>query len=146
VAVLLRNDHAFFEASFGAATLHAAPVPVNWHGKAEEVRFILEDSRAKVLVVHADLLAGVGHAVPDGVAVRVVETPDDVASAYGVDEPDRRAPAGTVEWSSWTNSFEPADRPLGNPLTTMIYTSGTTGRPKGVRRLPLAPDDPDVAT
>jgi len=72
VALLLRNDLPFFEASFGAGTVGASPVPVNWHGKSDEVRFVLEDAKSKVLVAHADLLRAVGDALPDGVIVRFV--------------------------------------------------------------------------
>ncbi|MEV6140608.1 AMP-binding protein [Nocardia sp. NPDC051990] len=32
IAILMRNDQPFFEASFAAAQLGAAPVPINWHG------------------------------------------------------------------------------------------------------------------
>ena len=56
VAIMLRNDFPFFEATFGAGRLGAHAVPINWHYMAEETGHILEDSGAKVLVIHADLL------------------------------------------------------------------------------------------
>ena len=45
-----------------AATIGAYAVPINWHFKESEVSYILSDSEAKLLVVHADLLPdrGVG--------------------------------------------------------------------------------------
>ena len=58
-ALLLRNDFAFLEASLAAVRLGAYAVPINWHFKADEVAYILADCGAKVLVAHADLLAGV---------------------------------------------------------------------------------------
>lgn len=134
VALLLRNDHAFFEASYGAGMLDAAAVPVNWHGSAEEIRFVVEDCGAKVLVAHSDLLAGVGPSLPPEVAVRVVPTPPDVLAACGVDRSAPSEPRGHPAWEEWILGFPPVeDRalPLG---VSMIYTSGTTGRPKGVRR------------
>jgi long-chain acyl-CoA synthetase len=145
VALLLRNDTPFFEASFAAGTLGASPVPVNWHGKNDEVRFILEDAKAKVLVTHADLLRSLIAAVPDDVVIRVVDTPADIGDAYGVDKELWAIPDGSVSWSEWIESCEPDPRPLGDPLTTMIYTSGTTGRPKGVRRLAMEEGNPDTA-
>jgi len=145
VALMLRNDLPFFEASFGAGTLGASPVPVNWHGKHDEVRFILEDAGAKVLVAHADLLRGIEGAVPDGVAVRIVPTPPDVGDAYGIEKNLWAAADDAVSWSPWIESFDAGDRALGDPLTTMIYTSGTTGRPKGVRRMALRDGDADTA-
>ena len=56
IALFLRNDIAFFEASIAAGLIGAYPTPVNWHGTAEEARYIFENSGAKVIVVHADLL------------------------------------------------------------------------------------------
>jgi long-chain acyl-CoA synthetase len=46
VAVMLRNDFAFFEASYATQTLGAVAVPINWHYKGNEVGFILRDSAA----------------------------------------------------------------------------------------------------
>jgi long-chain acyl-CoA synthetase len=144
VALLLRNDHPFFETSFAAAQLGALVVPINWHATADEVAFILGDCGAGVLVAHADLYRGVAGAVPDQVVVRLVATPPDLAEAYGIDG-EACVPHGHVEWGPWIESYEPrpGDPPPG--LSSMIYTSGTTGRPKGVRRRPSDPDDPDTA-
>jgi long-chain acyl-CoA synthetase len=56
VAILMRNDIAFMEATYAAMTLGAYAVPINWHLKPDEVRYILDDCAAKVLVAHTDLL------------------------------------------------------------------------------------------
>src|SRR5262249_51335388 len=47
VALMLRNDFAFFEASGAAGSLGAYPVPVNWHFTVEEAGYIIRDSGAK---------------------------------------------------------------------------------------------------
>src|SRR4051812_11482394 len=57
VALLLRNDFAFFEAQHAAAAVGAYCVPINWHGKTDEIVYVLQDSKPRVLVAHADLLA-----------------------------------------------------------------------------------------
>src|SRR5690348_6111132 len=75
VALLLRNDLPFFEASFAAAHLGAYAVPFNWHATAHEVAYLLGDCGARVLVGHADLLERVRAAIPGDVAVFAVETP-----------------------------------------------------------------------
>lgn len=135
VALLLRNDFAFMEASLAAVRLGAYAVPINWHFKAEEVAYVLADCGARVLVAHADLLAPVAGAIPAGVAVLAVSTPAEIAASYGC-APGGVLPSAT-EWDSWLGGHAPWQ---GAPLpqaSSMIYTSGTTGRPKGVRRQPL---------
>src|ERR687884_17151 len=56
VALVLRNDFPFFEASYAVQMLGAYCVPVNWHGKAPEIGYVLRDCGAKIVVAHADLL------------------------------------------------------------------------------------------
>ncbi|MCC7078898.1 MAG: AMP-binding protein [Acidimicrobiia bacterium] len=137
VALLLRNDVAFFEASYAAAALGAYAVPVNWHFREDEVRHVVSDSGARAVVAHADLLAAVRHTIPDGVEVVAVRTPPEIAQAYGLSEGERETPAGVRDWDTWTRSHEPWDRKREASPASMIYTSGTTGNPKGVRRRPF---------
>ncbi|MEO9181399.1 MAG: acyl-CoA synthetase [Acidimicrobiales bacterium] len=136
IAILLRNDHEFFEACFAAAALGAAPVPINWHGSAQEVAYVVADSKARVLVGHADLLRHVGHALPPSVTVLGVTTPTRIAEAFAIDEAFRTLPPDIEEWSTWRDEFEPLESTFIGDATSMIYTSGTTGNPKGVRRIP----------
>jgi long-chain acyl-CoA synthetase len=138
VALLLRNDFAFLEASLAAVRLGAYAVPINWHFKGEEIAYILADCGAGVLVAHTDLLAPVADTIPAGVKVLVVATPPEIASAYG--SAPGGVPAGAVAWDTWLDGFGPWQ---GAPLpqaSSMIYTSGTTGQPKGVRRQPMTAD------
>jgi long-chain acyl-CoA synthetase len=140
VALLLRNDFAFLEASLAAVRLGAYAVPINWHSKAEEVGYVLSDCGAKVLVVHSDLLAGVAEAVPDGIETLVVATPPEIGASYGVAPEARRVPGGATDWDRWVGEQTLWEGPPLPQTASMIYTSGTTGRPKGVRRKPLTPD------
>ena len=57
VALYLRNDFPFIEASLAAGRLGAYATPVNWHYTEDEARYLFENSGAKVIVIHADLLA-----------------------------------------------------------------------------------------
>ena len=136
VALLLRNDHEFFEAAFAAAALGAATVPINWHGSAEEVAYVVNDSKAAVVVAHADLLHPVRDALPSAVHILGVATPSSIAERFAIDVALTALPSDVTEWSGWRDGFdELQDAFIGDPLS-MIYTSGTTGHPKGVRRLP----------
>ena len=136
LALFLRNDFAFFEASFAANALGAYAVPLNWHLRADEAGYILRDCAAKALVVHADLLPQIAGGLPPGLPVLVVATPPEVAEAYGI-EPG--ALAGGEPWDAWRDRHEPWAAPATAIRNAMIYTSGTTGQPKGVRRQPQAP-------
>ena len=136
VALILRNDLAFFEASMAAAAAGAYAVPVNWHFKADEAGYILRDCGAKVLVVHADLLPDVADGIPEGTHVFVVATPPEIRVAYGIGDTGGALPAGAENWDDWVEAQAPRTEPPKLARTSMIYTSGTTGRPKGVRRAP----------
>lgn len=134
VALLLRNDFPFFEATFAAGRLGAYALPINWHYVADEVEYLMRDSGATALVVHADLLVGIEGAVPDGVQVLVVPTPDEIRNAYGIPDQQCAVPEGRTDWTTWLTGFEKWSKPARKRPGAMLYTSGTTGRPKGVRR------------
>jgi long-chain acyl-CoA synthetase len=140
IALYVRNDLPFFEASAAAGLLGAYPTPVNWHATPEEARYIFENSGAKVVVIHADLLAPIRHVIPAGVKVLAVETPLEIAEAYGVPPAMRRPSTDIPKWESWLEGFEPYAGPPQAAPGTIIYTSGTTGHPKGVRRSPPTPE------
>ena len=136
VAIMLRNDFAFFEASAAIGQIGGYPVPVNWHYTEDEADYLFRNSEAKAIIIHADLLAGVKGAIPAGVPVFVVETPPEIAAAFQVSAERRAVPAGETGWWQWIESFEPLPPEVADPPGAMIYTSGTTGRPKGVKRAP----------
>jgi long-chain acyl-CoA synthetase len=143
VAVMLRNDFPFIEASYAAQVLGAIAVPVNWHYGEDEAGYILRDSGAKVLVVHADLIDQLGDAIPVGTVVLVVATPQEVAAAYGL--APAPVPPHATGWDEALAGAEPWSEPPRPSPPSMIYTSGTTGRPKAVQRLhPLDLTDADM--
>ncbi|WP_207537911.1 acyl-CoA synthetase [Sabulicella rubraurantiaca] len=137
VALLLRNDFPFVEASIAATILGGYAVPVNWHWKPEEVAYLLGDCGAKVVVAHEDLLPLLSEA-PPGITVLTVRTPPELATAYGLAS-GGVASAGE-EWEDFLARHEEWDGPPEPARESMIYTSGTTGRPKGVRRQPPTPE------
>ena len=139
VGMMLRNDFAFFEISAAAATLGSPVVPLNWHLKTEEVAYILADSRAEILVCHADLLPQIWDGLPEQIQLLVVATPPEIASAFGVEANLTRVPDYITDWDIWRDTHEPSGEPIGR-TPPMFYTSGTTGRPKGVRRHPVRPE------
>ncbi|HYF07018.1 MAG TPA: acyl-CoA synthetase [Acetobacteraceae bacterium] len=137
VALLLRNDFSFLEASLAATMLGGYAVPINWHWKPEEVGYLLRDCDARVVVAHDDLLPLLSGA-PAGVTVLAVATPPECTAAYGI--PPAPRPTGVREWRSFLAAHPEWSRSPEPPRESMIYTSGTTGRPKGVRRQPPTPE------
>ncbi|MBI1212986.1 MAG: AMP-binding protein [Alphaproteobacteria bacterium] len=136
IALMLRNDFAFFEASGAVGALGGYPVPVNWHFTVDEAGYIIRDSGAKAVVTHADLYPIVSKATPEGVPVLVVDTPPEIAQAYQIDADACRRPANATSWDEWIAGFERLKPEVTDPPGAIIYTSGTTGRPKGVQRRP----------
>ena len=139
VAIMLRNDFAFFEASAAIGQLGGYPVPVNWHYTVDEADYLFRNCGAKAIVIHADLLRGVEAALPEGVPVLVVPTPPEILAAYQIPAEAAQVPAGRIAWDDWLAGFERRTPEVTDPPGAMIYTSGTTGRPKGVCRLSPTP-------
>jgi long-chain acyl-CoA synthetase len=138
VLLLMRNDIEFVEAAQAVTYLGAYTVSLNWHGTADEVRYIAQDANARAVVAHADLLhLAQGLAIP----VIVVEPSQPIVEAYGTGEP-AAWPASAISWAQLLEGL-PRDEPAKTARDPIVYTSGTTGKPKGVRRFP--PKSPQQA-
>src|SRR6266849_5459696 len=118
IALVLRNDFPFFEASYAAQLLGAYCVPVNWHGKAPEIGYVLRDCAAKVVVAHADLLPQVAPALPERVPLLVVPTPPEIAEAYAIPASQGHAPAAAIVWDEWLGAATPLANPGSGALSS----------------------------
>ncbi|MGK2957500.1 MAG: AMP-binding protein [Acidimicrobiales bacterium] len=141
VALLLRNDIAFFEASLGVGALGAYAVPINFHAKGDEIAHVLADSSAKAIVVHVDLLYDLQEVAAPGLPILVVPTPSGELKTGDVAKNNVDT---LTDWDTWLSEHEPFDGQRAQAPASMIYTSGTTGKAKGVRRRPLNPEQIDA--
>ncbi|MBV9043104.1 MAG: AMP-binding protein [Acidimicrobiia bacterium] len=102
VAAVLPNGIEFFEAAMAAGKLGVPFLPINWHLKADELAYIVDDADVSVVVSSAQV---------EGRPTLVVG--DDYERAISGGDPAARGVDGTVP-------------------SLVFYTSGTTARPKGV--------------
>lgn len=123
IAILADNSLGWLEAFLGTLRVGAAVVPVNRHGSLDEIAYILDNSRARLLIVDET------HEALGSQASALVGTPET-----------RVIGASFEEWLGAQDDSPPPDR---GPGFLMGYTSGTTGRPKGVVR-PLGQSGPTL--
>ena len=140
VALMLHNEPVLLELMLAARALGAHYCLINWHFKAGEVRHILEDSGAKVLVVHANLVGSIREGIPADVNVFSASPRERTRRAFGIDALLTDAVNGMASWEAHRDAAPRASITAARPGSMMAYTSGTTGLAKGIRRSPPSPE------
>lgn len=139
VAILMRNEATFIEASIAAQRIGAFAVPMNWHATPAEIMHVILDCCPDLMIAQADLLTAPGLELPSWLRVIATPTPAATKTAFGIDPRRCLVPAGVQEWEEILRGHAPRVGPDAAPRGVIIYTSGTTGKPKGVKRQPMDP-------
>jgi len=137
IAIISENRPEWSLTDLAILSLRAVNVPIYTTQAVEQIRFILENSGAKMLCMSGKKI--LKHAEE---AIRSVESlgkliffdadaiPENDGRAISLAEIEKRG--GQVEKNE-PHAFDDLLNQIGpNDLATIIYTSGTTGEPKGV--------------
>ena len=127
MAIFMENHPAVLLAEAGAERTGLYFTPVNSYLSAEEVAYVINDSRSRVVVTStakADVAAQLPALCPDVERWIMVDTTDG----------GRRSSTAYESWDDAVGA-QPTDHvPEEQMGAPMMYSSGTTGRPKGILR------------
>ena len=116
VAYLDRSAPEIVELLFAASKIGAVTVPLNWRLTAPEMRGVLADSQAPLLLVGS---------VYEELAEEVVAGLSPAPAVIHVAD-------GYERWLAAFDAVDPATSSTSGDVVLQLYTSGTTGVPKGV--------------
>ena len=127
VALMLSNRPEFHLCDLAAMMLGAAPFSIYTTYTPEQIKYLMTDAGAKVLICEQQFLA------------QVNEARESLPGLEHVIVVDGEAPSGTLALSEVEGSNPSFDvdasvaQIQSTDVLTLIYTSGTTGPPKGVQ-------------
>jgi long-chain acyl-CoA synthetase len=137
IAIISENRPEWSLTDLAILSLRAVNVPIYTTQAVEQIRYILEDSGAKMLFISGKKLFKHAQTAVESVETieRIVFFDDDARPENDsraitlADVEKRGAQADKIDSQAFENFL---DKISSDDLATIIYTSGTTGEPKGV--------------
>lgn len=121
VVLLMLDSPEMVYSFFGAIKIGAVPIPTNTLWTTADYEYVLNDSRARVIVVSASLRPRVADALPRCPSVQHVVVADAGDDEKGI------AFDSLIKMASPELTAEPTSR---DAPAFWLYSSGSTGRPK----------------
>ncbi|MFI9503392.1 AMP-dependent synthetase/ligase [Nocardia sp. NPDC052566] len=126
VALVMANRPEFYPIDVALQHLGAAPFSLYNTSSPEQIRYLLTDSGAKVVVCEEQYAAKIIASAGDSAVSAVVCIDGNPSGTVAIDD--------VVAQGDPDFDFESAWRAVrSDDVLTLIYTSGTTGDPKGVQ-------------
>jgi len=124
IVLYLDPGSEFAVAIHAVLSVGAVFVPISALTKPEKLTYVLNDTRATVLLTNGRLASKWTRALPNC-------TSAPICVVCGLEQPDPRVEQWPEDTTANPHSDDPADQDPAS-LAAIIYTSGTTGSPKGV--------------